>query len=383
MWEAYRRICPPTSPARRLISSKRTPSKSPTPYFTSPYPSTPGSDFKFARTVDGSLDINYFCENPWAHLNQGHFFSDWRTVPILYPILSPAKAEGFSDVRIPSHYYYGTTRRYTYAWDEVTLDMRALDSMEMPWEMKDEKMFWRGATTGGGSSPPGFAAGYHRHRLVRMASDDTPKNRTVVFADPPSSSNYIFTKIPISSLNNDIMDVAFVTSVDSTHYPGGLAQEQADHRFDDAALLRDYWAHKYVLDLDGASYSGKFFAYLASDSAVVKASVYKEFWSDWLVPWLHYIPLSSSYKEIYNIHAFFSGPSESALLASNSSALALPPAQRKSLDGDRKLRRIARAGKQWKKTIGRQVDMEAYVYRLCLEYARLWADDREAASFTL
>lgn len=79
---------------------------------------------------------------------------------------------------------------------------------------------------------------------------------------------------------------------------------------------------------------------------------------------LHYIPLSSSYKEIYNIHSFFSGPSESALLASNSSALGLPPAQRKSLDGDRKLRRIARAGKQWKKTIGRQVDMEGAFFLL-------------------
>jgi hypothetical protein len=121
--------------------------------------------------------------------------------------------------------------------------------------------------------------------MVRMASDDTTNNRTVVFADPPSSSNYVFAKIPTSDLNADIMDVAFVTSVDSYHYPGGLAQQQRDHRFDDAALLRDYWAHKYVLDLDGASYSGKFFAYLGSDSAVVKASVYQEFWSDWLVPW--------------------------------------------------------------------------------------------------
>ena len=25
----------------------------------------------------------------------------------------------------------------------------------------------------------------------------------------------------------------------------------------------------------------------------------------------------------------------------------------------------------------------AYMYRLCLEYARLWADDREAMSFSL
>jgi len=69
-------------------------------------------------------------------------------------------------------------------------------------------------------------------------------------------------------------------------------------------------------------------------------------------------------------------------------------------NGDRQLRQIARAGKQWKRTIGRTVDMEgsffrflftytkadmmaAYVYRLCLEYARLWADNRDAWSFTL
>ena len=27
------------------------------------------------------------------------------------------------------------------------------------------------------------------------------------------------------------------------------------------------------------------------------------------------------------------------------------------------------------------VESAAYMYRLCLEYARLWADDREAMSF--
>lgn len=70
----------------------------------------------------------------------------------------------------------------------------------------------------------------------------------------------------------------------------------------------------------------------------------------------------------------------------------------KQLDGDQQLRRIARAGRQWKNTIGRKVDMEsqyfitflryypngnraAYVYRLCIEWARLWADDRDAMSY--
>ncbi|KAI0045617.1 glycosyltransferase family 90 protein [Auriscalpium vulgare] len=378
VWEAYRRTCAPDTPARRLFASNRASITNDSTNYLSTSPHL-GAEFQFARDVDRRFA---FCDSPSAHSQQGHFFSDWRTVPIPYPILSPAKTAGFSDIKIPSHYYYGTTRRYTYAWDEVNMELKELDSMETPWEQKSDKIFFRGATTGGGSSPPGFAQQYQRHRFVRMATDASNTTHTVVFADPPSSPNYLHTKVPASELNKEIMDVAFVSSVDHLNYPGGLAQQMEENRFDDAVLLRDHWANKYLLDLDGMSYSGKFFAFLASDSVVVKASIYQEFFSDWIQPWLHYIPLSSSYREIYNIHAFFSGATDSTLAAANSTSLTdLSASQRQSLDGDRRLRRIARAGKQWKKTMGRQVDMEAYVYRLCLEYARLWADDREKMSY--
>jgi hypothetical protein len=126
-----------------------------------PSQSFPGPDFAFTRESARRFS---FCDTPSAHVTQGHFFSDWRTVPILYPILSPAKGLGFNDIKIPSHYYYGTTRRYTYAWDDVNLEVKRLDSMETPWEKKDDKIFFRGATTGGGSSPPGFSSYYQRHR---------------------------------------------------------------------------------------------------------------------------------------------------------------------------------------------------------------------------
>lgn len=69
---------------------------------------------------------------------------------------------------------------------------------------------------------------------------------------------------------------------------------------------------------------------------------------------LHYIPLSQSYQELYDIYAFFSGATPSMMKAINSTASTI----QKSEDGERRLRRIARAGKQWKKTIGRPVDME-------------------------
>ncbi|OBZ76168.1 Beta-1,2-xylosyltransferase 1 [Grifola frondosa] len=360
VWEAYRRTCPPHSSARRLFSSFRASSTNKTSQL-----SARSEEFVFASDIAGNYS---YCQNPWAHYNQGHFFSDWRTIPALFPMFSPAKASKFQDIRIPSHYYYAQTRRYTYGWDSVNLELKEVDHMETPWELKNDKIFWRGASTGGGSSPPGFAAQYQRHRFVRMASDKSSANRTIVFADPPGSKNYVYADVPAASLNDEIMDVAFVNVVDHSNFPGGLEALINAHRFDDGGVnLGDHWKHKYLVDLDGMGYSGRFFSFMESDSAVMKATVYREFFSDWIQPWLHYIPLSQSYSEIYNIHAFFSGATDSTLQAANATVLNLPAGKKHTIDGDRRLRRIARAGKQWKRTIGRRVDMEAYVYRLCLD----------------
>ncbi|KAL1948434.1 hypothetical protein VTO73DRAFT_12509 [Trametes versicolor] len=376
VWEAFRRTCEPGTAARRLFSSFRASSTHKTSQL-----SARSEEFVFARSTAGNYS---FCTNPWAHYNQGHFFSDWRTIPAIFPMFSPAKASGYMDIRIPSHYYYAQTRRYTYGWDSVNLQLKPVDDMETPWDEKSDKIFWRGASTGGGSSPPGFAAQYQRHRFVRLASDRSSANRTVVFADPPGSTNYIYADVPAAALNDEVMDVAFVKVVGAENFPGGHDAFVQQHRVDDGGVnLGDHWKHKYIVDLDGMGYSGRFFSFMESDSAVMKSTVYREFFSDWIQPWLHYIPISQTYSEIYNVHAFFSGATESTLRAANATALSIPPEQRRTVDGDRRLRRIARAGKQWKRTIVRRVDMEAYVYRLCLEYARLWADDRDAMSYTL
>lgn len=254
-----------------------------------------------------------------------------------------------------------------------------------------------------------------------MASDNSTVNRTVTFADPPTSTNYVSVSVPIAKLNSEIMDVAFVKATNPKAYPGGLEAMMKDHRFGDSVPLGKHWSYKYLVDFDGMSYSGRFMAFLASDSVAVKSTVYEEFFSDWIQPWyvrplrspfpfcqthdisnrVHFIPLSTMYKEIYNVHAFFSGATETVLEAANSTVLRTPVKDRQLGVGDVRLRRIARAGKEWKKTIGRTLDMEgplsssllaailfadirlAYVYRLCLEYARLSADDRDSMNFSL
>ncbi|KAF9045185.1 hypothetical protein BJ165DRAFT_1347037 [Panaeolus papilionaceus] len=382
VWEAWRRTCSPDSPARRIFASHRNPfSTGSKNFFTKAGTVVPGSDFSFDKTTSFNED---YCDMPYAHYSQGHFFSDWRSIQVLYPVFSPAKAPGFMDIKIPSHYYYGSTKRYTYGWDPVNLELKDTDSAEIPWEDKIDKIFWRGATTGGGSHPPGFAPQYQRHRFLRMASDKSNTTRVVTYADPPSSmTHWKSAAVPVDRLNEEIMDAAFVKAVSDAGYPGGIDALQKVHRFGDTVPLGRHWSYKYLIDMDGMSYSARFMAFLASDSVPIKSTVYEEFFSDWIQPWVHFIPLSSSYKEIYNIYSFFSGPPESVLDAANSTLAGLPAEERRSPEGDKRLRRIARAGKIWKQTMGRKVDMEVYVYRLCLEWARLYADDRDSMNFTL
>ena len=165
VWEAYRRICPPTSQARRLFTSLRAQlHEGQAPKNVLGEAGLSGGvdeDFKFALSVDDDFD---FCNHPWARYQQGHFFSDWRTIHVLYPIFSPAKGKGFADILIPSHYYWYPTAHYTYGWDSASQSVKEVDNHEQPWDKKTNKIFWRGSTTGGGSSPPGYVASYQRHR---------------------------------------------------------------------------------------------------------------------------------------------------------------------------------------------------------------------------
>ncbi|KAL1747098.1 glycosyltransferase family 90 protein [Schizophyllum fasciatum] len=357
VWEAWRRTCEPNDPARQPTGDIRNDD--------SRRDISDVSRLTFAATSPTVID---FCKHPEAHYTQGLFFSDWRTISALLPILTPARSPGSSDIRIPSHYYYGSSAHYTYAWNAELRVQNETDDMEVPWQNKTSRFFWRGSTTGGGSSPRGYAAGYQRHRFVRLAGNTSDAPQEVTFAD--DEGRWRSVEVPTGQLNEELMDAAFTFLTTGVAYPGGVEALQRDHRFADRVPLGAHWAHKYLVDLDGQGYSARFFGFLESGSVPVKATVYKEFYHDWIEPWVHFIPLSTMYDEIYNIHAFFSGPPRAANATGGQ-------------DHDDMLYAIAQAGTQWKRAMGRKVDMEVYVFRLCLEYARLWSDERESMDFVL
>ena len=111
------------------------------------------------------------------------------------------------------------------------------------------------------------------------------ENRSVVFPSPHTPSSFTSASVPISRLNEEIMDVAFVRLLGWANYAGGRAALRKDHRFAKSVPLGQHWQYKYLVDIDGMGYSGRFFSFLASDSVPLKATVYEEYFTDLIQPW--------------------------------------------------------------------------------------------------
>ena len=78
---------------------------------------------------------------------------------------------------------------------------------------------------------------------------------------------------------------------------------------------------------------------------------------------MHYLPASPSLAELRNLHAYFLAPRIGA-----GSPVDAHVAE---------LQRVAEAGRAWRTTYGRPEDADAYVYRLALEWSRLWSREED------
>ncbi|KAK4054576.1 Protein O-glucosyltransferase 2 [Microbotryomycetes sp. JL201] len=111
--------------------------------------------------------------------------------------------------------------------------------------------------------------------------------------------------------------------------------------------------YKYVIDVDGNGWSGRFHRLMTSKSLVLKSTIFPEWYADRIQPWLHYVPIAPDYSDLWAAMAFFKGD-----LAGRGAH-------------DAMAKEIAYNGRQWAAEFWRWEDMQVYLYRLLLEYARI------------
>ncbi|KEI40938.1 glycosyltransferase family 90 protein [Mixia osmundae IAM 14324] len=433
VWSTFQRACPPHSNARRLIKALRSDESAQTHAGAAPrratgYPfvgrgqqSTNSSlppvsrrrntaqvdsarasqslpqprELTFNTQLDSQLDL---CNKPTLHALSSAWFSDTRSISHLYPLFSPAKPTGFADILIPGIYHWSPPSEYEYEWEFK--HGRSSAPMDVDWSQKDAKIFWRGKITHGADSPIGHSASFQKQRLASLANDDggnriggktivrgrkssVPAHlqsmRAIVIFNA-SDSSLASVSAPSWLINSETLDVAMACDFALDHH---ACREQRLHGFKIAqpGPLSDAWQHKYVLDLDEVGHSPRFLAFMESKSAVVKSTIQREFWSDWVVPWHHFIPLSSAFAELFNIHSFFTGlpddmhdndrVSQPTTLLAPSRRLDASTLKQKrvtsdgSFSGDEALRTIGARGSAWRTQHARRDDMEVSSATTC------------------
>lgn len=81
------------------------------------------------------------------------------------------------------------------------------------------------------------------------------------------------------------MDTAF-TGLWNCGPPQECASLKKDfpYRWANQGSISEVGKHKLLLDLDGLAYSARFLALLKSGGAVIKSTLYQEFFTEWVSP---------------------------------------------------------------------------------------------------
>lgn len=260
------------------------------------------------------------------------------------PILSQAKLSTFSDILMPSQIYlrgYDNLNDYGYV-DNAEHDPE--------WEHKESKLYWIGSNTGGGDFDDSWRS-MHRQRFVALAQH-RPEPDTDAFVYLNETESGVWTPWRGGNVLPTLADVHFhaIRLCVWTECKAQMKYFSMVDRQPDEAQYR----YQFVMDLDGNSYSGRFYSHLRSRSVSLKMTIFREWHDDRLYPWMHFVPVSLSMKELPEAMRFLAKTERGAEIA----------------------KEIADQGREWWGKLLRPEDFQVYFYRLLLELARVLDEGR-------
>ncbi|KAF2225533.1 hypothetical protein BDZ85DRAFT_257651 [Elsinoe ampelina] len=306
--------------------------------------------------ITSSSSAQDICTNPAFANNHGFLIAPNSLMitdsPV--PILSQAAPSTFSDILYPSMWY----------WDHIISD---LDEYDPEWDDKRNKVYWAGSTTGGynrnnTAASPAWSS--HRHRFVKMTRQigegvysfltrsnvDKNINGSVTTA-PGEKTGWI--RYESEEVLAQLYDTKFTRTV------------QCDK--EECERMREYYQitqpedgrlpfkSRFLMDMDGNSFSGRFYSFLQSRGCPLKQTIFREWHDERLVPWVHYIPVSVGLEELPETVRYLALTTEGSSVA----------------------REVAGRGREWHGRVLRREDAAIYLYRLFLEYARVTTDGRD------
>ena len=305
--------CPPSSPSRTsLLSGPHLQSVSMSGH-------TLASALQSTRFVSNWSNAADICAQPDLRFASGFFMAPaaFKGTNLAVPIFSQSRVEPYNDILVPSPWYYSGRALYE-------------DDKDIVWKERSDIFFWRGTTTNGISIHGGWR--FHlRERFVKIA--EKLRGRVDVG----------FTKIS-RCRNNDCDEEAreFPTKV--------------------AVKFEEFFKYKFLPDVDGSAFSGRWIAFLQSRGVPFKLALFREWFDSRLIAWRHFVPLDVRLRDrdFTRVVDWFM-------------------AEENWVWG----KKIADWGREWSMGTLRNEDAEIYMFRLLLEYARVMNDERSHLGFVL
>ncbi|EFR03042.1 hypothetical protein MGYG_06041 [Nannizzia gypsea CBS 118893] len=346
--------CPPNSPAR-------------TQYYwqhdTLCFKCTkPHSADQFLKDWVLSSDI---CHQPDLANLHGFFIapSAFKVSRKLLPVFSQSKVSGFNDILYPRSWNY--LEKTSYNPSDEHPDPR--------YEHKENTMFWRG-TTSEGFSEAGEWQGMARQRLLHLTNNNT--DRVSVLLPWWSEGIYSYYTLLPSEVSQSIDTNVSIGIAKGVTRCGSRDCDIQRHELGVTNRIQfdEHWKYRFLFDLDGAGFSGRFLPFLQSNSLPFRAAIFRQWFDTRITPWLHFVPQDIRFHDFWSTLAFFAGARKMNKDGNVEKVLMKPHHREGGI--------IAREGRKWAEETLRKEDMEIYLFRLLLEWGRLTDDRRDELGLT-
>ena len=255
----------------------------------------------------------------------------------LVPVFGECKVNVNSDILFPANMYWTHDVRYDYD-----------DKFDVKWEEKKEEIIWRGVTSGGVQLKDNWER-MHRQRLVRLLNATVMQDQQVrVLTEQPDAQGQFenFRTFQPSLLLEQISDVGFtegMSCIPNCDFYNDV------WTYKDQVDLAEQFKSKFLVDVDGHSFSGRWRAFLESKALGIKATIFREWHDSRLFAWRHFVPMDNRYDEIFTVMTYFLGTGKRDERSPSEAFVARH---------DLEAKRLALQGREWAKKVLRRDDIE-------------------------
>jgi hypothetical protein len=305
----------------------------------------------------------------------------------LVPVFGECKVNVNSDILAPANMYWDHDPRYDYSGKH-----------DKSWNDKKEAMIWRGVTSGGTQTIDNWRQ-LHRQRFVMLMNATQMRGKGVSILAERSGGEKHYERLAQfdpSEFASNYTDIGFTETWGCVPDCGFYDDIWT---IKDQVPLPEQFQYKFLADVDGHSFSGRWRAFLESKSLGIKATIFREWHDSRLFAWRHFAPMDNRFDDIYTLLTYFIGLGTPTLTTSREGDQGSTTYVARH---DTEANRIASQGREWAKKVLRRDDIEVslargslpplpgpqlrslkiYMYRLLLEYARIVDDNRDRIGYS-